>query len=558
MDRKGIDELLEAYFKGFTIKDDVSLIIKTIKNIHNQDLLQKIVKYQNIHTPEIHLIYDFYTEEQINALIDFCYAQVLPSKSEGFGLPALQSMMMKKPVIFTNYSGYLEFGSSNPFLIDYTYEYSKSHFGLNNSIVAKPNINSIISNMKKVINIPTNELNLILENNYQNVKQLTWDNNAKLFLTSYYNFFYKYKNNTKSPKIGVISNVDPECGIGRYTLELLNHNYPVTYLIPTNKNIASNLKNIEKCWKYYCDNIESLMNKCEEQDVIIIQFNFGFFTAEMLRNIIYQLKCKKKIIIIELHSVIESNKKTINDIARHDIFDPLPNNLHLADRIIVHSLFDNNYLKDNHNLNNTILFNLGNKELDNKNININNQIKTIGTFGFCWKNKGIIELVKAFKKLNNNNLKLKLCTSIPRSYRNIEYEKEIENLLNNNIEFNTKFISENQLALYFKDIDLFIMPTKESFESVSASIRNVLVYLKPIIVSNSHIYNEFNNQKFIYKYEDYNNIDLLCDKINEVINTETKDIEKKMLLQKKYVEENIFKKKNELLINICLSLYLNN
>ena len=74
------------------------------------------------------LVYDFYTTEQINELINYCFCQILPSKSEGFGLPALHSMLMKKPVIFTNYSGYLEFGFSNPFLIDYIYDYSKSHF----------------------------------------------------------------------------------------------------------------------------------------------------------------------------------------------------------------------------------------------------------------------------------------------------------------------------------------------------------------------------------------------------------------------------------------------
>lgn len=565
MDRKGINELLEAYFKGFTKKDDVSLIIKTTKNIHNEDLLEKIKKYQNIDSPEIHLIYDFYTEEQINDLINICYAQILPSKSEGFGLPALHSMLIKKPVIFTNFSGYLDFGLSNPFLIDYTYVYSKSHFELNGSLVVQPKIGSIIDNMKKVINMPLEQLNVILENNYQSVKQFTWENNAKLFLNSYYNFVCKYKNNIKYPKIGVISNVNPGCGIGRYTIDLLNHNYPVTYLVPTdleidsNLAINSNLKKIEKCWKYRCENINLLMNKCEQQDVIIIHFNFGFFTSKMLEDIIYQLKCKKKIIIVELHAVVEFNKKNINGITNSNINCMLPNNLHLVDRLIVHSLFDINYLKDNHNLNNSILFNLGNKELNNINKNINNQIINIGTFGFCWSNKGIIELVKAFKKLNNNNLKLKLYTSIPVHGRDIDYENNIKNLIkdNENIDFNTEHIPDTEIQNAMKDIDLFVYPTKTSFESVSASIRNALIYLKPVIVSNSHIYNEFYNQKFIYKYEDFNNIDLLSEKINELINTDMEDINKNIILQKDYLESKTFKKMNELLINICKSLYLN-
>ena len=88
-------------------------------------------------------------------------------------------------------------------------------------------------------------------------------------------------------------------------------------------------------------------------------------------------------------------------------------------------------------------------------------------------------------------------------------------------------------------------------------MRNALIYLKPVIVSNSHVYNEFLNKDFIYKYSDYNNINLLSDKINEVINTDIDIIKEKMIIQRSYLEENEYNEKNKLLINICKSLYLN-
>ena len=52
-------------------------------------------------------------------------------------------------------------------------------------------------------------------------------------------------------------------------------------------------------------------------------------------------------------------------------------------------------------------------------------------------------------------------------------------------------------------------------------------------------------------------INLLSDKINDLLNMDVNDIKKNMILQKKYLENNDFKKKNELLINICISLYIN-
>jgi len=285
LDRKGIDELLEAYFKRFRSSDNVSLIIKTIKNIHNKDLWEKIMKYKKDlgdSAPEIHLIMAFYSYNEIKELIHLCDCQILPSKSEGFGLPALYAMINKKPVIFTNYSGYLDYGKSNPFLIDYDYVYSNSHFNSINSIIVKPKIDSIISNMEKVMNIPSNNLHNILEKNYNQVKKYTWSNNVNLFLKSYYTFHYKLKNNIKlKPNIAVVSNLSNDCGIGRYTYELFKYNNDITFLIPYNisNNILTKTHNSTNCWSLsqIDNNINKLLKQCMYFDIIIIQYNFGFF-----------------------------------------------------------------------------------------------------------------------------------------------------------------------------------------------------------------------------------------------------------------------------------------
>jgi hypothetical protein len=545
MDRKGIDELLEAYFKGFTIKDDVSLIIKTIKNIHNLDLWEKIVKYQNIHSPEIHLIYDFYTEEQINALIDFCYAQVLPSKSEGFGFPALHSMMIKKPVIFTNYSGYLEYGSANPFLIDYTYVFSKSHMNLNHSIVVKPNVDSIINNMKKIINMPVNKLNDILENNYKNTFNFTWENNAKSFLRCYNKFHLDHKFINKKPSIGILCKINPNCGIGNYVKCLFGDD---------KSEFDNNLIYLQS------DNLDIISYRT--LDIIIIQYHpsfykpYGYFDLYFL---IEKIKNDGKILIIEIHTLL-TNRKGNDSNKVNSAIDNLPNNMHLVDRILVRNIFDMNYLKSKYSLSNNLMqFPLGISNLNNSEIIIK-PIITIGMFGYCFPNKGIEDLINSFIKLNNPDLKLKLLTASSGINAFSDYENSLINLISNsgnrNININLNYIPESDLSKELKDIDLFVQTSKDSLESTSASIRSVLTQLKPCIVPNTHNYNDLDDNDFIFKY-DKDNINDLENKIKDIINYDKYKLHSRLLKQKNFVEENLFNYKKELLLNVCSSLFIN-
>ena len=545
MDRKGIDELLEAYFKGFTIKDDVSLIIKTIKNIHNLDLWQKIVKYQNIHSPEIHLIYDFYTEEQINALIDFCYAQVLPSKSEGFGFPAIHSMMIKKPVIFTNYSGYLEYGSANPFLIDYTYDFSKSHMNLNHSIVVKPNVDSIINNMKKIINMPVNKLNDILENNYKNTFNFTWENNAKSFLRCYNKFHLYHKFINKKPSIGILCKINPYCGIGNY----------VKCLFGDDKSKFDN--NLIYLQSYNLDIISY-----RTLDIIIIQYHPSFYIPDGyfdLYFLIEKIKNDGKILIIEMHTLLTNRKGNYSNKVNSAI-DNLPNNMHLVDRILVRNIFDMNYLKSKYSLSNNLMqFPLGISNLNNTEIIIK-PIITIGMFGYCFPDKGIEHLINSFIKLNNPDLKLKLLTASSGNKAFSYYENSLINLISNsgnrNISINLDYIPESDLSKELKDIDLFVQTSKDSLESTSASIRSVLTQLKPCIVPNTHNYNDLDDNDFIFKY-DKDNINDLENKIKDIINYDKYKLHSRLLKQKNFVKENLFNYKKELLLNVCSSLFIN-
>ena len=100
--RKGVDVLLEAYGQAFTGDDDVSLLIKTFANPHNQ-LHELLASAQGQHRnyPHVVIVEEDLSPEQLKALMTVGHALVAPSRGEGYGLPLAEAMLMDMPVITT-------------------------------------------------------------------------------------------------------------------------------------------------------------------------------------------------------------------------------------------------------------------------------------------------------------------------------------------------------------------------------------------------------------------------------------------------------------------------
>ena len=108
--RKGLDVLLAAWARAFTTADPVRLVIKTFPNPHN-DAASQIAQLRTAH-PGAAPIELVDADLGADALLDL-YAQagamVLPSRGEGFNLPAAEAMAAGVPVITTGHGGHLDF-----------------------------------------------------------------------------------------------------------------------------------------------------------------------------------------------------------------------------------------------------------------------------------------------------------------------------------------------------------------------------------------------------------------------------------------------------------------
>lgn len=114
--RKGIRELIQAYFSAFTVNDNVLLIIKS-----NGDITKEVSNIKNgmrrfvsdTKYPPIYFISHRLNNEQIYSLHQNTDVLVMPSYGEAFNRPAATSLIFGKPVIATDNTGMTDYLNSD-------------------------------------------------------------------------------------------------------------------------------------------------------------------------------------------------------------------------------------------------------------------------------------------------------------------------------------------------------------------------------------------------------------------------------------------------------------
>ena len=118
-ERKNPKGALEAYKKAFPQEqEDVGLIIKVnhVKGSQELQLLKKELQaYKNLY-----FITDNLSRSEVESLIAQADVLISLHRSEGFGLPMAEAMMMETPIVCTNWSATTEFMDSTcACLVDY-------------------------------------------------------------------------------------------------------------------------------------------------------------------------------------------------------------------------------------------------------------------------------------------------------------------------------------------------------------------------------------------------------------------------------------------------------
>lgn len=496
--RKGADLLLEAFCKAFTAREDVTLVIKTFQNPHNE-IHQWVAKMKSIHPdcPHILIIEEDLSDSSLKALYHQCHAFVAPSKAEGFGLPMAEAMLSGLPVITTGWGGQLDFCTEQTaWLVDYEFERSSSHFNLFDSVWARANVDDLAKKMRQVYDMPVCDRQskadagrVFLMNKHRwvdAVSKLVNDANS-----------WMDKKTEMKPRIGWISTWDVRCGIASYSAHLLEGFEEVVSVLAahdigrTEKDKAT----CTRCWHMGDDgdDLSALSAEIERQklDVIFLQFNYGFFNLSRLSNFIKMQKSLGRTILITLHSTIDPIHRPDKRLV--DLLEALK----LCDRVLVHSLHDLNRLKAIGLVSNVCLFPIGIPDFEPFNKKDTDSVPLIATYGFCLPHKGLLEMVEAIALLRQRKRYVRLrmlnaeypvaeSKELVRTLRLRIKELGIEKL----VDFNSEFLSDEKSLSLLSDADLIVYPYNRTMESASAAVKYGLATGRPVAGTNLDIFED--------------------------------------------------------------------
>lgn len=499
--RKGADVMLKAYGMAFTSKDNVSLVIKTFPNPHNEihKWLEEARSEFNDY-PDVVLIESDLSDSQLKALYEQCHVLLAPSRAEGFGLPMAEAMLSNLAVLTTGWSGQTDFCTpETSWLIDYDFEWANTHFNLFSSVWANPKANHMAELMLEVYNLPEIERK---ERSFAG-RKLLLDNFKWTDVAQKNVEFIRYiaKNNDFSEeyaKVAWVSSWNTRCGIAAYSEHLVGKMQSdiCIYAQRSHELVGVDSNNVLRCWDMNDqERLEDLSTAISNQDpdVVVVQFNYGFFNIENFAAFLDEQVMKGRNVVVMLHSTVDPKH------APHKKLSILVPSLKKMSRVLVHSPGDLNRLKSYGLIDNVALFPHG--IIDHQST-IAERIEqtrpvTLASYGFFLPHKGLFELIHAVSILRNNghDVRLVMVNSEFPALESINAVVKAKNLISKlnlepYIELHTNYLSDDQSLSLLEKANLVIFPYQNTGESSSAAVRYGIVSERDIAVTPLDIFDD--------------------------------------------------------------------
>ena len=346
--RKGVDVLLESYYAAFDGTSDVSLVLKTFPNPHNQvgEVLDRL-RSTHPNPPDVRWIDRDLDDREIEALYGLADCYVHPARGEGFGLPVAEAMAAGVPVISVAYSGLADFVSEETAVtIPYTLEQAQTHLDLENSIWAEPDGDMLTLELQRMVDDadgPAVRARVAAARELITTR-FSWD----AAVGRWEEFIADLEDSAEIQRVAMVTTWNSRCGIAentRYIVEHSRHVFDFDLFADIDATVIDPVVDlgVSRTWKdRWTPDLSGLEDELRltDAEVLHVQFNFGFFEFQRMADLI-ERQLEKRGVVVTLHRTRDYDDRgellTLRQIA---------STLSKVDRLIVHQESDARFLAE--------------------------------------------------------------------------------------------------------------------------------------------------------------------------------------------------------------------
>ncbi len=507
--RKGVDALLAAYARAFRRGDPVRLVIKGFPNPHN-DVAEQIARLRasDPGLAEIRLVDEDVDEAALLDLYREADAMVLPTRGEGYNLPAAEAMAAGLPLIVTGHGGHMDFlGPEEARLVDYSFARSGSHVATAGSVWADPVVDDLALALRERVEVPEAalqraaraEVRILRETSRAALVARLADTALDLLLAP-----------PPPPlRIAWITTWDVRCGIATYSRHLLDH-LPgdgiaeLVVLADERTRALSGAPDADAAprarvtWRLGSPDSVGLLAAAlaaEDPHVVVVQHQPGLLPWGVLARLLGERALAGRAVIVELH-----NTRHLLEVAeeeRRAALDALAG----ASRVLVHTVADLNRLKLLGLVDNLALLPHGAppqaRPREPRTLVPDADAPLIGCYGFFLPRKGLPQLIEALTLLRRRWPKTRL-RLVNARYDGPELDGEIALCreiaakagLADAVEFITEFLPDERSLELLAECDAVALPYQSSLESASGAVRTALASGAPVAVTPLPLFDE--------------------------------------------------------------------
>lgn len=504
--RKGVDVLLRAYFEEFTNDDDVSLVLKTFPNPHNDaGALLAELRSEFSNPPDVRWIDRDLDRFQIDALYRLASSYVHSARGEGFGLPVAEAMLAGVPVISVASTGLADFVSERTAaVIGHRLAPADTHLSVPGSKWAEPDIGDLRRELASAANGDHLDERAARVTAARDLiaTEYTWHRVGQRWR----DFLLERRQARTGATVAAVTTFNSRCGIAEYSAHLydamgewvdleIHGDRDVTVIDPVIEEV------ITRSWPNHRRGpIDGLLDNLGRSgaDIVHVQYNVGFFELGELARLI-RLESPRRPVVVTLHRTspleVGGRVERMGDIAE---------DLRLADAIIVHQAADRRRLASLGIIDNVHLMPIGtdlpididrNAARQRHDLSVHSFV--LGTFGFLLPHKGMITLLSAMAELRTRCIDVRLVATCalhpdPSSGHHLaEVLAEIERLdLLDAVLLITEFLDLAESRSLLACADVLVLPYEQTNESASAALRSVLPLGRAVVTSDLPIFDD--------------------------------------------------------------------